>query len=71
MGQIPADVRQAHQPSRPGKIALSFAARAQSRGLVRVERRGVRQGADGGQAHPFEHWLLDMPLVSRDGARKF
>ena len=41
----------------------------QSRRLVSMARRGVREGARGRQADLPVHRLLDLPLVPRDGAR--
>ena len=41
----------------------------ESRRLVSLERRSVREGARGGQADLSLDRLLDLPLVPRDGAR--
>src|ERR1700734_138206 len=62
--------REFYESPRQRKIAVSFAARAQSAGMVRVERRGLCQTACGKQTDFSEHRLLDVPLVSRHGTRK-
>src|ERR1700687_727536 len=46
------------EPAHPRKKSVPAPARLQSRGLVSVGRRGVCQGAQGGQTDLTVHWVL-------------
>ncbi len=59
----------AYESAGGGDEPVSPPARAQPGGLVSVGRRGLRAGAEGGQAGPALRGLLGLPLVPRDGAR--
>src|SRR5712692_7201021 len=61
------DPARAHQSPRARKIALPAPAPAQPGGLVSLGRGGLRPGAPGEPADLFEHRLLDLSLVPRDG----